>query len=166
MNDKKYLIIIAVLTLIILFGGVIFISSSSTSAPQIAVSANVKTETIEPTSYDWGDIPINGGNATRSFTIKNTGTETLKLFNVKTSCHCTVANVSIDGKKSENFGMSGVSSWTGEVKPGKEAKLTVIFDPAFHGPQGVGPVTRFVSVDTNARGNEKITYTLTGTVIK
>ncbi len=165
MNDKKYILIIAALTLVILFGGITLVSSSS-STPKATATQNAKAETIEATSFDWGNIPINGGNATKAFSIKNTGTEVLKLFNVKTSCHCTVANVTVDGKTSENFGMSGVSSWAGEVKPGKEAKLTVIFDPAFHGPQGTGPVTRFVSVETNARGNEKITYTLTGTVIK
>jgi len=62
--------------------------------------------------------------------------------------------------------MSGVSNWTQEVKPGEKAIVTAIFDPAYHGPQGVGPITRFVSVETNARGTEKITYTLTGTVVK
>lgn len=165
MNDKKFIIITALLTLVIMFGGITLLSSSS-SSPQTSVTQNAKAETIEATSFDWGNIPINGGSVSKSFTIKNTGTEALKLFNVKTSCHCTVANVTIDGKTSENFGMSGISSWIGEVKPGKVAKLTGVFDPAFHGPQGIGPVTRFVSVETNARGNEKITFTLTGTVTK
>lgn len=165
MNEKKYIIIIAALTLVILFTGVVIVSNSS-STPQISSSQNAKAETQEATSFDWGNIPINGGNVTKNFSIKNTGTEVLKLFNVKTSCHCTVANVSINGRTSENFGMSGVSDWTGEVKPGEKATLAVLFDPAFHGPQGTGTVTRFVSVETNVRGNEKITYTLTGTVVK
>lgn len=165
MNDKRFIIIIVALTLIILFGGITLVSSS-TSSPQVSTSQNAKAETVEATSYDWGNIPINGGNATKIFTIKNTGSEMLKLFNVKTSCHCTVANVTIAGTTSGNFGMSGESNWTGEVKPGGEAKLTVIFDPAFHGPQGTGAVIRYVSIETNAKGNEKITYTLTGTVVK
>jgi hypothetical protein len=164
MNNKNIIILIAVVILIIIFGGITLVSSS-TSSPQAFISQNVRAETIEATSFDWGNISISGGDVTKSFTIKNTGTEVLKLFNIKTSCHCTEANITIDGKTSQNFGMSGVSDWIGVVQPGKEARLTVIFDPAYHGPQGVGPVTRFVSVDTNDRGNDKITYTLTGTIV-
>lgn len=165
MNDKKFIIIITVVTLIILFGGVTIVSNSP-STPQATASKNAKVETQGPTSYDWGNIPINGGNVTKTFRMKNTGKDTLTVFNVKTSCHCTVANVTIDGKTSQNFGMSGVSSWIGEVSPGKEAKLSVIFDPAYHGPQGVGPMTRFVSLETNDPGTSRITFTVTGTVVK
>ena len=163
MSDKNVIILIAVFTLVVLAGGIFLLGNSSS---QIAQSANAKAYTIDPTSFDWGNIPMNNGNVTKTFTVKNDGTDTLKIFNVKTSCHCTVARVSIDGKESQNFGMSGVSSWTGEVAAGKDAKIIVEFDPAYHGPQGVGPVTRFVSIDTNDKGNSKITFTLTGTVIK
>lgn len=165
MNEKKLIIIIAILTFVILFGGVIIVSKL-TSTPVVTASQNAKAETQEPTSYDWGNIPMNRGNVTKTFRIKNTGTDTLKIFNVKTSCHCTKANVAIGGETSQNFGMSGISSWVGEVYPGKEAKLNVIFDPAYHGPQGVGPINRFVSIETNDKGTSKITFTVTGTVIK
>lgn len=165
MNEKKYIFVIVALTLVILIGGVVLVNKNA-STPQISAERNAKAETIEPTSFDWGTIGINGGNVTKTFTIKNSGTQRLKLFNVKTSCHCTVANLTIDGATSENFGMSTVSNWTGEVQPGNVATLTVIFNPAFHGPAGTGLVTRFVSVETNALGNEKITYTVTGTVTK
>lgn len=165
MTDKKIISGLLIATIVILFGGVVLLGDTTVSGSRVS-SPNAKAQTQEPTQYDWGKIPINGGNVTKTFTIKNTGIETLQLFNVKTSCHCTVANVTIDGKRSENFGMSGISNWTGEVNAGKEATLTVIFDPAFHGPQGIGPVTRYVSVETNDQRNRKITYTLTATVKK
>ncbi|MBI2443567.1 MAG: DUF1573 domain-containing protein [Candidatus Levybacteria bacterium] len=166
MNDKKLLAIIIVVTLIILAGGVMVLGSNSSSSPQVRASKDAKAYTLEPTSFDWGNIQYAAEKATKTFTIKNTGKDTLKLFNIKTSCHCTIAKVTVDGKTSPDFGMSGISSWIGEVSPGKEAKLTVIFDQAFHGPQGVGPVTRFVSVETSDKDNGKITYTLTGTVVR
>src|SRR3989344_6342884 len=132
MNDKKYLILISALTMIILVGGVIFISkSTNTSQAKLVASQKAKAETIEPTSYDWGNIPMNKGNVTKIFTIMNNGTDPLKFSNIKTSCHCTKAHLTIDGKDSPNFGMSGVSDWVGELAPGGKAKLTVIFDPAF-----------------------------------
>ncbi|MBI2420909.1 MAG: DUF1573 domain-containing protein [Candidatus Levybacteria bacterium] len=164
MNDRKIIILMLLITAVIIVGAIFVLSSSS--APKISASENAQAYTIDPTSFDWGNIEYGGGLVEKTFTIKNNGSDTLNLFNVKTSCHCTKARVEILGKKSPAFGMSGVSSWLGEVPPGKEARLTVIFDPAFHGPQGVGPITRFVSVDTNDKGNSKLTFTLTGTVVK
>lgn len=165
MNEKRLIIILTTITTVILFGG-IYILSSTTNTPQVAKTQNAKAYVALPTSYDWGNIPYGGGVVQKIFTIKNSGTETLKLFNVKTSCHCTKAYVTVNGSSSPNFGMDSLSSWTGEVEPGKEAELTVVFDPAYHGPSGIGPITRFVSVETNDRANSKITFTLTGKVVK
>ena len=165
MNEKKLVIIIGILTAVILFGG-IFVVSSMTVASQISSSVNAKAYVTDPTSYDFGTIPMNKGNVAKTFTIKNKGTDILKLYNVKTSCHCTRAYVTIDNVESPRFGMDNLSSWTGDVAPGKEAKLTAVFDPAFHGPQGVGPINRFVLVETNDKSNAKITFTLTGTVVR
>lgn len=165
MSEKKGIIIGIIATIILLFGGMLFLTKT-TATPQISASQNAKTYVIGPTSFDWGNIPMYKGNAIKTFTIKNTGTDTLKLFNIKTSCHCTKAYATINGVDSQRFGMSDLSAWVGEVLPGKEAKLTVAFDPAYHGPQGVGPINRFVSVETNDKSNSKITFTLTGNVIK
>lgn len=165
MSEKKVIIIMVISTVILLFGGIFFLTKT-TSTSQITASQNARAYTVDPTSFDWGTIPMNKGNITKTFIIKNTGTDTLKLFNVKTSCHCTKAYVTINGNDSPSFGMDSLSSWTGEVPAGKEAKLTVVFDPAFHGPQGIGPINRFVSVETNDKANAKLTFTLTGTVVK
>ncbi len=62
--------------------------------------------------------------------------------------------------------MNNVLSWIGEVSPGQEAQLEVIFDPAYHGPQGVGPINRLVAVETNDKSNSRIEFSLTGTVFK
>lgn len=166
MNEKKLIIIMVVITSLILFGGLMLVSSTSSSAPQIKSSVNAKANVTDPTSFDWGQIPMNGGKKTKTFSIKNSGTDVLKLYNVKTSCHCTKAYVTIDGNESPYFGMTGISSWTGEVNPGKEAKVTAVFDPLFHGVQGLGPIQRYVSLETNDASLGKLTFTLTGTVFK
>lgn len=164
-SEKKILLFIILISIAIIFGGIILVGGNSPSAPSVAASSNVKVA-VNRDSFNWGNIPINGGFAIKTFFIRNTGTETLKLFNIKTSCHCTKAHLTIDGKDSPDFGMSGISPYTGEVKPGKEAKLTVVFDPAFHGPQGTGPIERYISVETNSQENSKLTFTLTGVVVK
>lgn len=165
MNDKKFIIVMIISTIILLFGGIFFLTKTATT-PQITTSQNAKAYVSDPTSFDWGQISMDKGNKTKIFTIKNTGTDTLKLYNVKTSCHCTKAYVTINGNDSPSFGMDSLSSWTGEVPAGKEAELTVVFDPAYHGPGGMGAVSRFVSVETNDKTNTKLTFTLTGNVVK
>jgi len=165
MNEKKVIIMSVVLTIVLLFGGVFFLTKT-TATPQISASQNAKAYVIDATSFDWGNIPMYKGLAIKSFTIKNSGTDILKIFNIKTSCHCTKAYATINGVDSSRFGMSDLSSWIGEVAPGKEAKITAEFDPAYHGPTGVGPINRFVSVETNDKSNTKLTFTLTGNVVK
>lgn len=164
MNEKKIILITVFVSILVIVTGVFLIGKIS--SPMVSASQNAKAYTIDPTSYDWGDIDYNGGIVAKIFTIKNTGSGVLSFSNIRTSCHCTKARMIIGGKTSPDFGMSGVSSWIGNVDPGKEAKLEVLFDPAFHGPQGVGAVNRFVSVETNDASNPKLTFTLTGTVVQ
>lgn len=162
--NKKLIIGLIALTVLIFGGGIYFLSTTSTTA-NVTPAQNAKAEIPEKT-FDWGNIPYGGGNALKSFTIKNSGTDTLKLTGIKTSCTCTKAQVIVDGKSSPYFSMHPTSSWVGEVPPGKEAELKVIFDPAFHGPTGVGPMERLISVDTNDVSNPKIEFILKGVVVK
>jgi archaellum component FlaG (FlaF/FlaG flagellin family) len=165
MNDKKIIIGFVILTLLILGGGVYILSATTANTAQVNPVQNAKVE-VDAKTYDWGNIPYSGPDATKTFIIKNTGTDALKLTNIKTSCACTSAQVTIDGVVSPSFGMHTTSSWVGEVAPGKEANLTVIFDQDFHGPTGVGPVERLVSMETNDINNPRLEFSLKGVVVK
>ena len=162
-KQKAILIILGIITFAILGMGVWLLSRPVGVA--VEKSDQAKAEITEKT-YDWGEIKINGGNAEKSFMIKNTGIGPLKLLDISTSCMCTTAQVIIDGKSSPLFKMHQKSAWTGEVQPGKEAELKVIFDPAFHGPSGVGAMTRQIEVATNDKNNPKLEFMLKGTVVK
>ena len=165
MNSKKFIIGFIAITILILGGG-IFLLSSTTSAPaKITTSQNAKA-TVSEKTFDWGNIPYSGGNVTKTFVIKNTGSDPLQLTGVKTSCTCTKAQIIIDGKTSPYFSMHSTSGWVGEVAPNKEAQLNVIFDPAFHGPTGVGPIERLISVGTNDLQNLTLEFSLKGVVVK
>lgn len=166
MSSKTVIVFFVLLTALILFGGVYVLSATNQASPDVSSSKNAKAAVSESFNYDWGNIAYDKGVVTKDFTIKNTGSDKLKIFNVKTSCHCTKAHVTINGNESQDFGMDGLSSWVGEVAPGEKATLTAIFDPAFHGPQGIGPVNRFVSIETNDSAQSKLTFTLTGKVVK
>lgn len=164
MSERKVFIIFIVATVLILSGGIYFLAKTTGTA-SLDVSKNAQVKVSEK-QYDWGTIKYDGGNATKTFSIKNTGTDILQLSNIKTSCTCTKAEIEINGKSSPSFSMHSVSGWIGEVKSGEEARLTVIFDPTFHGPSGVGPVNRIVSVETNDASVPKLEFTLTGNVVK
>lgn len=163
MNDKKIIISLVLMTFIVVGGG-IFLFSGSGAQPTMSVSKNAKVM-VDQKTYDWGKIPYSGGNVVKTFTIKNTGTDPLQLTNIKTSCACTKAQVIIGSANSPYFSMHTTSSWIGEVPAGKEAKLTVIFDPTFHGPSAVGPMTRIISMQTNDPANSTLEFTLIGNVI-
>lgn len=165
MNDKKIIIGFVIFTLLILGGGIYVLIQSTTSPVVIKSSQNARI-LVDQKTFDWGQIPYSGGNATKTFTIKNTGTDNLKLTNIKTSCACTYAQLIIDGKISPKFSMHTTSSWVGEVTAGKEASLTVVFDPSFHGPTGVGPIERLISMQTNDINNPNLEFSLKGVVIK
>ncbi len=163
MNQTKLFVGLTITTLFILFAGVYFFNTTNPST--ITMSANTKVS-VDQKTHNWGKIPYSGGNINKTFTIKNIGTDTVKLNNIKTSCTCTKARITIDGKDSPYFSMHAASSWVGEIPSGKEATLTVIYDPAFHGPSGVGPIERLISVETNDKNNPKLEFSLKGVVVK
>jgi hypothetical protein len=119
---------------------------------------------VENTLHEWGEVPIKGGVVTASFPIKNTGENTLLLTNIATSCMCTTAKLVLGDSVSPEFGMHTKSDYALEVPPGESANLEVVFDPAFHGPSGVGPITRQVKVTTNDPSQSTLNFTLTATV--
>ncbi len=163
MSPNKIIIAIITLTLLIIIGGVSFLSK--TGSTQLQTSKEVHFQILE-TSHDWGEIPINNGNVNKTFRIENNGPEVLELANISTSCMCTTAQVTINDQVSPFFGMHSKSSWLGQVPAGQSAQVFIEFDPAFHGPNGTGQVTRQVSIQTNDPNNPLITFNLTGNVIK
>lgn len=114
--------------------------------------------TVDETSYSWGDIPIQGGNVEHDFTIKNEGTEPLKIYPMVTSCHCTNAQLITSEETGPLYTMvndrSRDNSWRGEIKPGEEGTIRVIFDPIYHGDNVTGPITRTIDVRTSDRNFE------------
>ena len=163
MNEKKIIIILIFATILIVFGGILVLNKPSVT--NIKASSNVKI-TTQNNSYDWGEIKYTGPKATKSFKIKNSGTDILKLYNIKTSCACTSAQITTEQDLSPLFSMHSSSSWTGEVLPGKEAELMVVFDQQFHGPSGVGTIERIITIQTNDVSQPKLEFNLKGKVVK
>ncbi len=164
MNENKFIIAIVAATLFLLVGIVLLAGKMSSSA-KVEANGAARAE-VNSTTYDWGKIGINDGNAEAEFEIKNSGSEVLKLYNVTTSCACTTAQIITADQASPLFGMHTKSDYVAEVSPGKIARLKVIFDPLFHGPNGLGPITRTITVATNDQNNQNLTFNLSADVIK
>ena len=165
--DKKILIGIIAVTLVVVGGGTFLLSNGPTKAV-VEKTQGAKLETKE-TSFDFKEIPYSGRKAEHAFLIKNTGNKDLEIANLSTSCMCTVTYFQSGKEMSAQFGMKGMtqpSDWKGILKPQEEAKIVAVFDQAFHGPQGVGPVSRLVSFETNDPDKPYVEFTFSGTVVK
>lgn len=90
------------------------------------------------------------------FTIKNIGTKPLQLSRITSSCNCTFAQVIINGNESDLYGMHSPSNYAGEILPGKEAKVRVIYRPSIMPVYGI--VSREVYVETNDPQNPKLVF--------
>lgn len=144
---------------------VIYFGSKMGATAQVTTDTQV-TLAVDSNKYDWGTIDYDGGMATKTFTIKNTSNSVLKLYDVQTSCMCTTAQLKTPQITSQKFKMHEASADIIAVNPGETAELIVEFDPAFHGPSGVGPVTRIITMSTNDTKNSTLTFNLMGNVIK
>lgn len=102
---------------------------------------------VVPQSFDFGKISLAKGAVQTSFTVKNNGVSKLVIREIRTSCDCTSAKLKMEDKESPLFGMHTQREWSATLEPGKEAQLTVIYDPKVH-PES-GPVSRVVSVFSN-----------------
>ncbi len=170
MNNKRVLIGIIAAAAIVLFGGVVLLSNSSAGPAKgnLEKVAGAKVESVE-TNFDFKDIPYSGGNAVHEFKIKNTGDKDLKVGNMATSCMCTKVYLKTELGNGPEFGMKGHSSssdWTGTLSPGKEGSIVAVFDPTAHGPQGVGPMSRFISFETNDPDHPYVEFSFSGNVVK
>lgn len=164
MNEQKTLVIFILVSIVVLGLGIVFVTK--TQPQELKKSEAAMIEVMDEMEHDWGEIDIFGGTVEKVFQIKNSGTGDLTVTNFITSCMCTEARVLINGGRSPIFGMHSRSGWSVTIEPGQTADVEVVFDPMAHGPDAVGPITRFVSFETNDLNNQKVELKVSGEVIK
>jgi hypothetical protein len=146
MQGSKMLVGIILVTILLIGAGVVLLGGKEASSSQ--VTSEVLGIEASPSFYDLGSVPINGGVISKEYVIKNASVRPIKLKKITTSCMCTTASVQIGGEETKFFGMEGHGDANPpvniEIGVGEEGKVVVKFDPAAHGPQGVGPFNRVV----------------------
>jgi hypothetical protein len=142
---KLFLIVVGISVLLLV--GLAFLSKGS-SAEEPVISGPAQGIEASPEFYELGNVPINGGLVVKEYEIKNTTDREVNLKKIVTSCMCTKAAFEVAGQKTKFFGMEGMGDRNPGVNvkigPGQSGKVEVRFDPAAHGPQGVGPIDRSV----------------------
>jgi len=104
-------------------------------------------------SFDFGRISMAQGKVSHRYSIQNTGEKPLSITKMFTSCMCTTATLITRSAQKGPFGMPGhgwLPSISETLAPGEAAQVDVVFDPAAHGPAGVGPTARTVTVVNDA----------------
>ena len=108
--------------------------------------------TVSESNYNFGKISMAAGKVTHRYRIANAGADPIVIRKIYTSCMCTTAALVKGVRKFEPFGMPGhgsIPTLNETLVPKEEAIIEVVFDPAAHGPAGVGPIERVVTVENS-----------------
>lgn len=138
---------------VVLGTGLVWLAGPSKS-PATATVADTgpSSLTVPEKSYDFGTISMKNGKVSYDFKVQNTGNKPLTVTKMFTSCMCTEAFLVNGAKESGPFGMPGhaaLAPISESIAAGASAVVRVVFDPAAHGPAGVGTISRVVTVQTD-----------------
>lgn len=138
---------------LIVLGGIVWLGSPRDAEPSGSAAQGAGELTVDETSFDFGTISMKAGTVEHSYTFRNASDAPVKIGRVYTSCMCTEATLTTPEGEMGPFGMPGhgfVPPANRVLQPGEEAEIKAVFDPAAHGPSGVGRVDRVVYVETNS----------------
>lgn len=150
--------------IIAIVGGTILVAALLIFLPGLKPSTGGLIE-VNPREIDVGDVLMTQGLIKKNYEVKNAGSGPLKVTSIVTSCHCTSAVLRMGDKTSPSFGMENMPFWSEEIPAGQTAQLEVIFDPAYHGDAGMGPVTRGIYISSNDPKNKRVELLLSANVI-
>lgn len=129
--------------------------------PVAAVPASGGLKARE-TAFDFGAISMAAGKVTHRFWFRNESEASVLIRRIYTSCMCTTATLVKGMKLINTYGMPGhgpLPAVNESLKPGEAAYVDVIFDPAAHGPAGLGPTQRVVTIESDSGQPVKLHFT-------
>jgi hypothetical protein len=116
----------------------------------------------EETDFDFGSVSMAAGKVKHLFKIKNASAFSVMVGKMYTSCMCTTATLEIKGEKFGPFGMPGhgfIPKINQTINPNEEAGVEIVFDPAAHGPAGVGRIQRIVTIEQDGQRSIELGFT-------
>ena len=101
-------------------------------------------------AFDFGSISMADGKVTHRFWFRNESDAPVLVRRIYTSCMCTTATFVKGMKVINTYGMPGhgpLPAVNESLKAGEAAYVDAVFDPAAHGPAGLGPTQRVVTIE-------------------
>jgi len=181
--STKMKVVIGACAAILVLGGLIIAampqpaSNVAQPASNVAQPASNVAKTVESTAsasstgalraretnFNFGSISMAAGKVTHLYRFRNSGAEPIVLGKMYTSCMCTTAAlVKSSGRKFAPVGMPGhtpIPALNETLQPNEEAMVEVVFDPAAHGPAGIGPIDRVVTIENSAGQPLELAFT-------
>lgn len=148
MKTENFGALILGFAVILLLIGAGYLYSSQSPPDQNRPPSQV-IEPVGDSEYNFGQISMAAGKVSHLFSLRNRSPEPVVIEKIYTSCMCTEAQLSIAGQTTGPYGMAGhglLRPVNRTVQPGENFTVKVIFDPAAHGPAGLGPFERTVYV--------------------
>lgn len=125
----------------------------TTAAPARPASYSAGALTARERDFDFGSISMAAGKVSHRYWFRNASSAPVLISKIYTSCMCTTATLVKGGRIINNYGMSGhgyTPSVNETIAPNEDALIEAVFDPAAHGPSGIGPTERFVTIENDA----------------
>lgn len=109
--------------------------------------------TAREANFDFGTVSMAAGKVSHRFWFRNDSAAPVLVKRIYTSCMCTTATLVKSVRVVGSYGMPGhgpLPDVNESFAPREAAYLDVVFDPAAHGPAGLGRTERVVSVESDA----------------
>lgn len=162
-GNKKYFVVSAVIALGL--AGMIFAAMPDADAPKPSASVTPRSGaavipgsgtalTSREPSFNFGTVSMASGKVTHRYRIANDSADPIVIRKLYTSCMCTTASLLKGVQEFGPFGMPGhspIPAINQTLAPRESAYVDVVFDPAAHGPAGIGPIERVVTIENSAR---------------
>jgi len=104
---------------------------------------------LEASSFNFGKVSKKQGKLTKNIKLFNRGNSDLVIKNIKVSCSCVTAALTLGKNKSPYFGSQGApAGWQMLIGPNKSGELEVILDLT-HPSIPLGKVIRDVFITSN-----------------
>lgn len=144
---------------------------STGTAPVAATPAAAAVETATRVSgpltarenaFDFGAISMAAGNVSHRFWFRNESAAPVLVRRIYTSCMCTTATLAKGARIVGRYGMPGhgpLPDVNETLAPAEAAYIDVVFDPAAHGPAGLGHTERVVTIEPAAGEPLKLGFT-------
>lgn len=151
MKEQIKLIIISLVLMAVVIGVLVWFGSGKSQPAAINAGFFGTQLTVGEANYDFGSVKINGGLVSHEYILENLSDKAVKIGEVFTSCMCTTARVTVGNKTYGPFGMPGhlsASKADAIVNSGEKVIVKATFDPAAHGPAGIGEIQRQIFLNT------------------